>query len=64
MADVANDEQIRANGLIAPLDHPGIEGYQDVSFPLTFDGERPPVRRPPPAVGEHSSEILAELEGA
>lgn len=29
--------------------------------PMRFDGEVLPIRRPPPLLGEHSFEILAEL---
>ena len=31
-----------------------------VSQPIRFDGERPALRRPPPAHGEHGREILRE----
>jgi crotonobetainyl-CoA:carnitine CoA-transferase CaiB-like acyl-CoA transferase len=29
--------------------------------PIRFDGDRPPVRRPAPTLGEHSAEAIAEL---
>lgn len=32
--------------------------------PYRVDGQRPPVRRPSPLLGEHSAEILADLETA
>ncbi len=31
-----------------------------LGLPLSFDGERPPIRRRPPALGEHNAEILGE----
>ena len=34
-----------------------------VADPIRFDGARSSVRRPPPAVGEHTEEILRELDG-
>ena len=34
-----------------------------VADPIRFDGSRSAVRRPPPAVGEHTEEILRELDG-
>jgi crotonobetainyl-CoA:carnitine CoA-transferase CaiB-like acyl-CoA transferase len=34
-----------------------------VATPIRLDGERPPVRRPPPRLGEHTDEVLREVEG-
>jgi crotonobetainyl-CoA:carnitine CoA-transferase CaiB-like acyl-CoA transferase len=31
-------------------------------MPFTIDGERPALRRPPPAPDEHGREVLAELD--
>jgi formyl-CoA transferase/CoA:oxalate CoA-transferase len=61
MASVVDDPQVRANGLLRPLSHPSIPDYQDVAFPLTFEGERPTPRRPPPTFGQHTEEVLSEL---
>jgi crotonobetainyl-CoA:carnitine CoA-transferase CaiB-like acyl-CoA transferase len=33
-----------------------------VADPIRVDGERLPVRRPPPRLGEHTDEVLAELD--
>jgi crotonobetainyl-CoA:carnitine CoA-transferase CaiB-like acyl-CoA transferase len=30
-------------------------------LPLTLDGQRPPLRRAPPSIGEHSGALLHEL---
>jgi crotonobetainyl-CoA:carnitine CoA-transferase CaiB-like acyl-CoA transferase len=35
-----------------------------VLLPLTLGGRRPTVRRPLPAVGEHTDEVLASLANA
>jgi crotonobetainyl-CoA:carnitine CoA-transferase CaiB-like acyl-CoA transferase len=32
-----------------------------VKSPLRFDSIRPPIRRPPPGLGEHTDEVLEEL---
>ena len=34
-----------------------------VADPIRVDGRTPPARRSPPRLGEHTDEILAELEG-
>jgi crotonobetainyl-CoA:carnitine CoA-transferase CaiB-like acyl-CoA transferase len=44
------------------VDHPEIAGYRDVSLPVRLDGERLRAGRMPPAAGEHTVELLEELE--
>ncbi len=61
VSQVVDDEQVRANELLEPVDHPRIPGYRDVAFPVQFDGARPPTRSVPPTAGEHTAEVLAEL---
>jgi len=61
MAEVASDPQVAAAGLLPMAAHPEVSNYQDVALPLRVDGERPRGERPPPAAGEHTSEVLAEL---
>jgi crotonobetainyl-CoA:carnitine CoA-transferase CaiB-like acyl-CoA transferase len=61
IAQVVTDEQTAALGLLQPLDHPAIPDLRLVGLPLSFDGERIAYRSPPPALGEHSAEILREL---
>jgi crotonobetainyl-CoA:carnitine CoA-transferase CaiB-like acyl-CoA transferase len=61
IAQVVTDEQTAALGLLQPLDHPAIPDLRLVGLPLSFDGERIAYRSPPPALGEHSAEILREV---
>jgi crotonobetainyl-CoA:carnitine CoA-transferase CaiB-like acyl-CoA transferase len=35
-----------------------LDGIRLAPSPLLLDGERPPVRRPPPRLGEHTDEVL------
>jgi crotonobetainyl-CoA:carnitine CoA-transferase CaiB-like acyl-CoA transferase len=47
-------------GLEPTEDHAGLPLIRP---PLRLDGERPPIRRPPPALDEHGDEIRAWLAG-
>ena len=58
---VAAEPQTDASGMLIPARHPRLPGYRAVGLPIRWDGERPPVTRVPPLLGEHSAEVLAEL---
>lgn len=60
MGEVAADPLVRG-GAFRPEPHPRIPAYRAVAPPPRWDGERSPPGGPPPAVGEHSREILDEL---
>lgn len=61
VADVVHAPQTAALGILQPLPHPRIPDLRLPALPLSFDGERALHRSPPPAVGEHTAEVLAEL---
>ena len=61
ISQVVSDPQVRANRIFEPQSHPRIPGYRDLKMSVRFDGERPPLRRVPPSIGEHTEEILAEI---
>ncbi len=54
LPEAVTQPQAQAIGIIQPL--PG-DDYDVVSLPLSFDGQRPPIRRAPPRIGEHNAEI-------
>jgi len=60
VADVAHAPQTEALGMLQPLDHPSIPDLRLTALPLSFDGERALHRSAPPAVGEHTAEVLLE----
>ncbi|HEU5206773.1 MAG TPA: CoA transferase [Gaiellaceae bacterium] len=61
VADVVHSQQTEALGLLQPLEHAEIAGLRLPALPLSFDRERATHRSAPPAVGEHTAEILAEV---
>ena len=56
--EVANDQQMAANGVFLPLGH---EGLRTVASPMHLDGEAKRPAAMPPGVGEHTRQVLAEL---
>lgn len=58
---VAANPQVAAAEILTHLPTSDIPGYTDVALPLRIDGDRPRGSIPPPAAGEHTLEILAEL---
>ena len=60
IADVARAPQTEALGMLQHLDHPTIPDLTLTALPLSFDGERALHPSAPPAVGEHTAEVLRE----
>jgi crotonobetainyl-CoA:carnitine CoA-transferase CaiB-like acyl-CoA transferase len=54
-AEAARHEQTAALGILQDLD-----GTQTVAFPVSADHERAVHRSPPPRLGEHTAELLAD----
>jgi len=54
LPEAVTQPQALALGIIQRL--PG-DDYDVVSLPLSFDGQRPPIRRAPPRIGEHDAEL-------
>lgn len=61
VSQVAADEQVLASGMLRPVPDAPVAGYVDVAAPVRWDNQRPPLRRPPPRLGEHTEEVLAEI---
>lgn len=61
LADVASDPQVAALGLLASVPHPEIPGFAMVDLPVAIDGRRAADQVAPPAVGQHTDEVLGDL---
>lgn len=60
LGDLPGDPHIAATGLIQSVDHPA-GPVRVVGSPLRLDGVRPRVRRAPPLLGQHTTEVLRSL---
>jgi formyl-CoA transferase/CoA:oxalate CoA-transferase len=61
VADALNSEQVAARGLLVEIDHAKLGRVPFVGSPIHLDGASRSARRPPPALGEHTEEVLREL---
>lgn len=57
-----SDPQIEAMGFVQEITLPGGTRTRTFGCPIRLDGETLPIRRNPPALGEHNAEILAGPE--
>lgn len=60
VAQVAQDPQTLALGLLQQLPHPRVPDQTVVAHPLSVDGERVLHRTPAPLLGEHTEAVLRE----
>jgi len=57
LADVFEDEHLLGSGIMREVEHPATGTLKMVGPPVLLDGERLPVRRPPPTLGQHTEEV-------
>jgi crotonobetainyl-CoA:carnitine CoA-transferase CaiB-like acyl-CoA transferase len=60
-SEAHSDPQVTHLGLVESLSLPSGTKTRTVGSPMRFNGESFPIRRNPPALGEHTTEVLAEL---
>ena len=56
LAEVFSDEHVLSSGILREVDHPAAGVLEMLASPVLIDGERPPIRRPPPTLGQHTEE--------
>ncbi len=60
VSDVVNNPQVLARNMIAAMDHPNVPGLKTPNSPLKLTESPASIRRPPPLLGQHNDEVLAE----
>lgn len=61
LGELSAHPHTRESGMVFQHEHPVLGTLGTVAQPLRFDGDRTPMRRPAPMLGQHTLEILGEL---
>ncbi len=56
LADVFSDGHVLSSGMLRDIEHPAAGTLRMLASPVLVDGERLPIRRPPPILGQHTEE--------
>jgi crotonobetainyl-CoA:carnitine CoA-transferase CaiB-like acyl-CoA transferase len=63
VAEILRDPHVRARRLVGSFDYPEVGEFKALAIPYKFLGwDNPEIGRPP-ALGEHTESVLAELLG-
>lgn len=60
LAEMLAHPQTAARGIVLEYDHPELGPLKTMAQPIQFDGKPRAVAAPPPRLGQHSAEVLAE----
>jgi formyl-CoA transferase len=63
IGEVCEAPQLVGRGQVKQVRHPVAGEVRYVASPTRFDGQAPPTVAPPPMLGQHTSEVLAEWLG-
>ncbi|MBC7223709.1 MAG: CoA transferase, partial [Anaerolineae bacterium] len=60
-AQALNDPHVLARGGVVEMDHPRAGKVRSLGNPVHLSATPPAYHRPPPLLGEHTDEVLAEV---
>jgi len=60
--DIVDDPHIRARNMVDEVEHPDYGTFKLPGVPVQFANTDADVRMPPPGLGEHTEEVLSELD--
>jgi crotonobetainyl-CoA:carnitine CoA-transferase CaiB-like acyl-CoA transferase len=60
LADVFSDEHVLSSGILQEVEHPVAKTLRMLASPVLVDGERLPIRRPPPSLDQHNKDLGSE----
>ena len=61
LGEVFADEQVRARGMVASVEHPQAGAIDLVASPIKLSATPARVRQAPPLLGQHTDEVLREI---
>lgn len=59
----ADQSKVQARNMVTEVDHPDCGPMKLVSPPVKYSFSEPSIRSPPPTLGQHTDELLAEVLG-
>jgi glutaryl-CoA transferase len=57
LAEALSDEHLASTDMLQEVEHPVAGTLGMLASPVLVDGERPPIRHPPPTLGQHTEEM-------
>jgi crotonobetainyl-CoA:carnitine CoA-transferase CaiB-like acyl-CoA transferase len=57
LADVFSDGHVLSSGMLRDVEHPAAGALKMLASPILVEGERLPIRHPPPTLGQHSEAL-------
>jgi len=63
VSDLPDDPQVRANGMIAAVQHPAHGMVEMLNLPIGLSETPPRIQGPAPEFGQHTEQVLVEELG-